>query len=229
MARKKTRAVDPELLNKKIVELESIYGQKETARRLGVSPSTLRNYKTGKSKPQAKQLSKVNRVHGQNKKFVTEEKVERYKKNVETKQQARRKTLLANPKLIATGKWVRSQFDEAYIVANILQDTTEYVGTLDSRTVQFLNGDDIVSKRYGIPYTKGKPTTLTIYGLYNSNYNPEGDTDKMDYIASRFPVMLRKPMDLEQALEFLESKFYETTKQSGKRRLNPKQFIGFRL
>lgn len=221
---KKKKGLTPEQIQQRIVELESLFGQKETARRLGVSPSTLRKYKTGKAP--TKSVTKLNRIYGQNKKKIDPVKVDRYKKNVATKQTARRKKLLEQPKLIPTSKWVRSEFDEEYIKANILQDTTEYVATLDSLSVQFMNGDDIVSGRYGI----AKGTKLvTIYGLYNSNYNPEEDAGKMDYIASRFPIMLRKEMNIEQALEYLEGKFFETTKQAGKRKLNPQRFIGFRL
>ncbi|MCU7522769.1 MAG: helix-turn-helix transcriptional regulator, partial [Ignavibacteria bacterium] len=205
----------------KITELEALYGQKETAKKLGVSPSTLRNYKTGKTAPKKDKAQKVNRVYGQNKKKITPEKVERYKKNTETKKENRRKQIRNNPRLQSVQSWVNKEFTEDYIKRNILAEAPPFIAPIDGRG-QFTDG----ASPLGIP--KGTKFVI-LYGLYTSDYNQGEGEGKQDYLSSRFPITLRKQMNVGEALDYLEGKFFQTSQQSGKRRLNPTRFIGYEL
>jgi transcriptional regulator with XRE-family HTH domain len=218
--RKKGGGGSPSDFQQKITALEALFGQKEAAKRLGVSTSTLRNYKTGKSSPPRDKEKKLNRVYGQNKKKISEEKLETYQKKVQKKKETRRKQLLKNPKLISTQKFVEENFEEDYIQRNILADTPPFVAPIGSRG-QFTDG----FSPFGIP--KGT-RMVTIMGIYTNEYDPD-DLEKGDYVSSRFPILLRREMNIEEALDYLEGKFFETTKNEGKRRLNPSKFIGYQL
>jgi transcriptional regulator with XRE-family HTH domain len=215
------RKKDTKSFLEKITELEALYGQKETAKKLGVSPSTLRNYKTGKTAPKKEKAQKVNRVYGQNKKKITPEKVERYKKNIETKKENRKKQLRKNPKLQSVQSWVKKEFDEEYIRKNILSEAPPFIAPIDGRG-QLTDG----TAPLGIP--KGTKYVY-VYGLYTSDYNAGGDESKQDYVQSRIPITLRREMDVGEALDYLEDKFFKTSQQSGKRKLNPTRFIGYQL
>lgn len=210
----------------KITELESLFGQKETAKRLGISPATLRRYKTGKSPIPKAKSSKANRIYGQNKKKVIPEKVETYKKKVETKKKARKQHLLNNPKTQATVDWVQNNFEAQYIITNLLANTPEYVATLTDRTVQFMNPEDLMNNKFGV---QAATVSITIFGLYTSAYESSDNEEQQHIISSRFPLLPRKKRNLEETLEFVERKFFETTKTSGKRKLNPTRFIGYKL
>lgn len=205
----------------KVTELESVFGQKKAAEKLGVSVSTLRNYKTGKTSPKKDKEKKLNRIYEQNKKKITEEKVERYKKNVETKKTNRRKQMVRNPRLQSVQAWVNKEFDEDYIKVNIVKDAPPFIAPLDGRG-QFTDGASPFGIPKGIKYVR-------MYGLYTTDYNKDGDDSKKDYIQSRLAITLRKEMNLEQALDYVEGKFYATVQQQGKRRLNPVRFIGYEL
>ncbi|WID10850.1 putative DNA binding protein [Lysinibacillus phage phiG2] len=219
----------------KITELESLFGQKETAKRLGVSSATLRNYKTGKTKPPESKAKKVNRVYGQNKKKIKPEQVEKYKQKIETKRRAREEELKKNPKVISTRQWVKGQDFEDFVTKNLLAKASEYIASPTGRVGQFLSPTQLLEKDFGI---NGKDRKVLIHGLYNTQFYSGGEwvnknhdktitQDKTDYIVSTFPITLRRTMDLEQALEYFESKFHKTNNNEGRRRLNPVQFLGF--
>lgn len=235
MSRKKN-----ELL-RKITELESVFGQKETARRLGISPSTLRNYKTGKRKtPLPKnQTEKINRVYGQNKKHVTADKVQKYQSKVQKKRNVRKEFLLNNPKTISTKEWVRSEYDEHYIISNVIEQAPPFVATIGKSAVQFMDAAEIFNGQYGLP---AGTKSVTVYGLYATQFKSGGvwvnldnrdddeiDEDKLDFVASPTLIMLRQEMNLSDALDYLESNFYKTGETTGRRRLSPSKFIGYQL
>jgi len=77
----KRKQTTPAEFQKRILELESIYGTKKLGDKLGVSRDSIRRYRTGKTTPQDRELyKKVNRIYGQKKKEVIPEKVEKIKK-----------------------------------------------------------------------------------------------------------------------------------------------------
>lgn len=230
MARKK-KGNSQQDIRKKITALESVLGQKKAAEKLGVSTSTLRNWKSGKSKPRDReQEKKLNRVFGQNKKKVTPEKYRKQIKKEKTKREVRKKQLekqrRENPRLISLNQFIQ-QFEEEYIQVNILQDAGgEYVAIMDGEKGQFVSAGDIMSKRYGLP--KGTKF-VEVMGLYTNQYEDQENESVGDFHTSRFPILMRKEMDLQDALDYLESKFFETSKNVGKVKYAPTRFIGYKL
>lgn len=217
---------DPKTFSQKILELESVFGQKETAKRLGVSPKTLQNYKTGKTVPKKEKAQKLNRVYGKNKEKVSEEKLEKYTKKIEKKREVRKQYLKSKPRLISSVKWSKSQFKDAEFIQFAVTEQSEYVAITEGRTGQFVSPSDILDSRYGLP--KGTKF-VTIIGVYTNQYEEQGNANYGDLFESRFPILLRKEMDLEQALDYLEGKFFETSQQKGKLKFMPTTFVGYKL
>lgn len=73
MARRKQA---PQKTQDKIFGIQSIYGTKKTAEKLGVSASTVRRWKSGKSTPKPEHLHIINRVYGSNTRRIIPERVQ---------------------------------------------------------------------------------------------------------------------------------------------------------
>lgn len=74
----------PEQFKKRVLELETLYGQKNLSKTLGVSMDSIRRYRDGKTYPQTKKLyEQINKLYNKNKKFIDTGLVEQKRKQIE--------------------------------------------------------------------------------------------------------------------------------------------------
>lgn len=240
MAKNKFGKFSPDQWRKNLDLLESIYGsQKKAAEKLGVNVSTYRAYKTGKRDPKVDKIQKANRLFGQNKKKLQTEEVKRRipkrQKNVEKKRQAREgQRKKESIKIESTRAWVDRNFEEDFIKGTILDQMPEYVAYLkgnDDRVV-FLDPSQVDE----VKANRGKPPrikSVEIVGLYTTDYLEEvpDDYTSSDIFIDKFPMLagFTEEWDIDKTLNYIESKFYEESKQVGRRKFTPQKFIGYRL
>lgn len=80
-----------EEVQRRILELESVYGQKKLAKLLGISRDSVRRYRDGSTFPQTKQIyNKINQAYNVNKPLVNPEKVERKKTEIKKKSESQK-------------------------------------------------------------------------------------------------------------------------------------------
>jgi transcriptional regulator with XRE-family HTH domain len=78
-------------IQKRVLELESLIGQKNLAGILNVSVDSVRRYREGRTKPQSKKvLEKINRIYNQRKNIISPEKIEHRRKQIERRQRGQR-------------------------------------------------------------------------------------------------------------------------------------------
>jgi hypothetical protein len=78
--------LSPEEVQKRVLELETIYGQEKLSKILGVSKDSIRRYRDGKTFPQTQTIYKhINSLYYQNKNYVVPEKVEKKKQAIKKK------------------------------------------------------------------------------------------------------------------------------------------------
>jgi len=211
---------------KNLTKLEATLGQKKASEKLGVSPRTYRNWKSGKTQPKPNQAKKANRIYGQNKKNLTYSDLKKTVKKSKQRSKQRKKQIRQNPKLMATNEFIK-QFDEAFIRDGIKQDMPMFIATYDGNAGQFVS---MPQEHYGKPARDKQ--SVTILGLYRVNYESasDGTLGDTDLIESQIRILdgFTKAWDLEQTLEYLEKKFYATNKWDGSRKLEPVRFIGFK-
>jgi hypothetical protein len=74
----------PEEIKKRVLELETLFGQKALSKKLGVSVDSVRRYRDGKTAPQTKTIyNKLNTLYNQKKKFIDTGAVETKRKQIE--------------------------------------------------------------------------------------------------------------------------------------------------
>lgn len=237
MARKKGTSSGADL-QKKLTALEAILGsQKKAAERLGVSTSTYRQYKTGKAAPDKDKSKRINRVFGQNKRKLSdpkiEKRIERREKAAERKRAAaeitnRKRSIVVE----ATSSWLRREYGdddyETYMV-RALDSVSMYVAydRHNPETVQFTDGIG--------PLGKPKRTMrVKVWALYSLTYQVEAgqaDVETSDLKESMMPIMvgLDQEWDLQTTINYLESHLMDTAYQVGRRRYIPIKLIGFEL
>lgn len=73
-------------IQKRVLELETLYGQKNLANQLGVSVDSIRRYRSGKTQPQTKSLyDKLNRIYNRNRNAIDQGAVEQKRKLIEAR------------------------------------------------------------------------------------------------------------------------------------------------
>lgn len=97
MSKKKFGRLSQAEISKRVLELETVIGQKKLAKALGVSTDSIRRYRQGKSQPQNKAIyNKINSLYSRKKSLVEVEKVvkkqEQIKKKSESQKYGRIKT-----------------------------------------------------------------------------------------------------------------------------------------
>jgi hypothetical protein len=224
-------------VKKKILALESIYGQKETARRLGVTPATLINWKKNDTIPakKQKQEKKLNYVYGHNKKKATFSDIKKTFRQERKKAERKKEKLLDKkrtnrPNIVSSKSFVTKQVKDKNTRQEIMSNVTEYVATFgDTGTGQFVTGFDITSNYYGIP----KRTKYVVaHGLYSNHYQAEHDDSYKGYYKEvKIPMLdtFSRDVPLDQALEIVEGKFLSTVNNYGKRKDYAIQFVGYQL
>jgi transcriptional regulator with XRE-family HTH domain len=222
-------------LSTKIKTLESIYSQKEVAKKLGVSVATVRNWKTGKSLPRKEAEQKINRVYGHNKKKTTLSGLKKVVKT-EKKREQKKKTDLQrryvenDPFLVSAKKFIRGITKDKEIINRFLSIGYEYVATFDHRRGQVISMFDYANRIFGKP---PKTKKVTVTGIYSNHYafEDEGEAYKGYLSAGRMPTLdgYSVHWNLDKTLDYLEGKFLSTTSQVGKRTDNAIQFIAYYL
>jgi transcriptional regulator with XRE-family HTH domain len=78
-------------IQRRILELETLYGQKKLSKILGVSGDTIRRYRQGKSTPQTKEIyNKLNKTYNKNKNFIDTGAVEQKRAQIEKKSKSQK-------------------------------------------------------------------------------------------------------------------------------------------
>jgi len=231
-------------IKKKILLLESVYGQKETARRLGVTQATLINYKNKNTIPPSKSKleKKLNYVFGHSKKKTTFTDIKKTfrKENKRTeRKQAKELTRVKNndPVLVSPKQFVRIHgFDkrlreEFFHVADFEFD--EKIATFPHIEYgQIVGTFDQMRKNYGKPPKVKKVEVIGVYTIY---MNTDPDEEKNRLVIKKFNIGIlegyQKFIPLAEFLPMVENKFFSKTftYKSGKRKDVPKQLLGYRL
>jgi len=221
---------------KDLETLEGMFGQKKLAEKIGVAPSTLRRWKTGKAKPKPDMAKKVNNIYRANKKKLGDEAVKRkIEKYVEDSK--RRKDVRGGGfKVEAMYAWIQRkvrkfpQFTKE--LKHILHSphATEYVvyPTGNDSRVQFVTPEQVIEGKFGKP-----PRTMKalLCGMYQpttaSAIIRAGGEDTLVHMDSHTPITagVGKAWDLETTLSFLEAEFFSLTNSS----FEPKMFLGYSL
>lgn len=92
MPRQKVGRLSPSEIRKRVLELETLYGQKNLASRLGVSVDSIRRYREGRTLPQTRNIyTNLNKLYNKNKKLIDAGAVERKQQQIEKRQTAQKR------------------------------------------------------------------------------------------------------------------------------------------
>jgi transposase len=231
MAGKKNSS-NSEEFRRRLSELQTLYGsQQAAANKLGVSVSTFKNYKSGKTTPRDKGIAtKVNRLRGANSKKINSEEFEtRHQLRTEKEDRAKEKRDISRStkvKLEATATWVQDQLDGLIpAIKSKIRSLSEYVAYEgnDSFNVQFWDGFSGFGKPASLAQSKVKA-----WGLYSSSYNPNAP---LELIGSTFPITsgVGKVWNIRQTNEYLSDKLADAQTTTSRRKFNLIAYIGYQL
>lgn len=76
-------------IQRRVLELETVFGQKKLSKVLGVSPDTIRRYRDGKTTPQSKKIyDTINKKYNKSKSFIESDLVETKKQQINKRKTA---------------------------------------------------------------------------------------------------------------------------------------------
>lgn len=207
MGKKKQRRVTQEEIQKRILSLEALYGQKGLSKKLNISISTIRNYRTGKTTPNKSLYKKINQIFGQNKKTIESEIIQAKIKNLKKKKQTykngkpKNRYILIYPNYMYNSPAIEFEGVENYYFLEELQEKgyiAGYYGTKEIPIeVQFLiHGENL--KRYG--------KILNLIGIISKEVSPKAENAYTGNEASLevFPVYIRLVKGFKKDTDFLK-------------------------
>lgn len=201
---RQSRKLSPQELSQRIIALETVYGQKGAAKKLGISPDSLRRYRDGKRQAPENVYQKINQKYNRTKTRIEPEKVQARITNITRRQYGAKQGKVENrfapiyPDYIAA---ITEQFPIDEKALALLESLSErgYVAAWTGGTeipveVQFvLYGEN--TKRFG-----KRPIILGIITPYYSAGNGKGKSKKDDESRQstirEFPIAARTARDV---------------------------------
>lgn len=228
MARKQ----NPEDFQRRLSELQAIYGsQKAAAKKLGVSPKTFSNYRTGKTAPRSKEVyAKANRLRGNAKnaeKLTTEsakKKLEKIKK-VDTVKSNK-------PNFMSLKQWIQEQLiGVSNLIKNEIERISQYAAFngSDNLTIQFWNAGDPTGKPAG-------RRTLKSWAIYGAVGSKGGELEIYDslpryLIGANVSAMdrINSEWSIQETNDYIEDNLGNPSRMKGRQRYTLTRYLGYQI
>lgn len=205
--KQKQRRIKQDEIQKRILSLEALYGQRGLAKKLNVSVDTIRRYRTGKSNPNPNAYKKINQVFGQNKKKIQTDiiqtKIKKIQKRTETYKTGKPKNrcIIIYPDYMYNSPAREFEGVENFYFLEELQEkgyVAGYFGTKEIPTeVQFvIDGENL--HRFG--------KILNLVGIISKEVSPKAGNAYTGNEASLevFPVYIRLVKGFKKDTDFLK-------------------------
>lgn len=210
-------------LYKKLLYLESHLSQKETARRLGVTERTLRNWKNLKTQPTPEQVKKINRIYGANRRRMSEKTITRTEKKIKKREQTPIRISAADFSRSITDPSVRSQFLMRY------GSYTGFYTIQNPSACQFM----ITPTPYGKPAGRCGVELITVMTFQTEsaleNFRERHDGAEFGgFLYTHTHIEQEKnPLELYEAIERYEAKAFTMKRRQKKRTDIVVRFLGY--
>lgn len=204
----------------KILTLETHMSQKELAKRLGVTPATIRNWKKQGQIPKQSQAQKLNRVYGANKRYLENDTIEKAKTKIR-EYDTRWAFEVNTQKAAKQSKHIKGKYAKKKFISEIGNKTAFYSG--DGKRAQYMQAEDT---GWGM---KAGINGITLYGIVKA-YVTTDDESSYEYMVSyKIPFDIKNDLEFDAALNKVEAKFFSMHIPNTKKNQNhvPYQFLGY--
>lgn len=209
----------------KILTLEQHLSQKELAKRLGVTPATIRNWKRQGNIPKTEQASKLNRVYGANKRHFQKDTISRAERKIR-EYDARYAFEVKSQRAAKQSRHIEDNYTKKKFIEAVGNKTAFYSG--DGRRAQFMGAE---------PTAQGMQAGINgivLHGVVQGFATYEDGSENPIYfyhIQYKIAMDIKSDLDLEQALRKAEDKFYNLHIPNTRKNQNrvPYQFLGYEV
>ena len=202
--------------------LETHMSQKELAKRLGVTPATIRNWKKQGQIPKAAQAQKLNRVYGANKRHFQNDTITKAKTKIR-EYDTRFVFEVKSQRAAKQARHIEDKRSRQKFAATVGHQTAFYSG--DGTRAQYMGAEHT---GYGM---KAGINGVTVYGIVRA-YITTNAENSYDYMVSyKIPFDLKSDLEFDAALNKVEEKFYSMHIPNTKKNQNhvPYQFLGYSI
>ena len=210
----------------KIINLETHLSQKEVAKRLGVTPATVRNWKKTGRVPKQKQQEKINRVYGANKRYMSDDTIKQAQHKINERNYKNMFTI----RTISGRDYAARFLNEPEERSCKLQFLHEGYGhatgfySFDQSKCQWAQAE--MPPKIGLP--KGQ-VFLRLLCIMKMDIDTDRDKDIRYFHTFGIVLNIKNDMELEQAINMLAAKAMVLTVKKGKRRDYVNSFLGYEI